>query len=455
MPQISNMKSDYDHKTVRLLAIPVKLSAGICILISIGGVLWSCLAKIPIYANGVAILLPTNKSKILLSQAKGTVVYFTDHKVHQNNQTRSLYDFASSHPDLSDVETLALAHYALNLTNNNPSAPLIVASRKRLSNKSLLTMLESDDAKASLKAAIIDAKLVFQQNQAARQELTAIDNKTNRKISLMKKQLAAELKFFKSIQELYAKGYASQARLLSQESIVIGIKNEIISLQDQLEASQLQLVKLDSTSQEAVNTLAKALQKYIGDHLIFSTDNLSVADIISPHLTEVKANEPILRVNVNHNSVERILVIPGYIGEASAQRVLPGMKALMTPVGMSRAQYGGFFGVVQSSSLLPQNQLEILNQLGDPGAANEIVAYVKRPIQVKIKLQQSSNHSDTNKGGFVWSSQGKVPYPVRVGDRLNLQITTQKIRPISLLIPWLKRVIGVSPPVIQGKPLNQ
>ena len=75
---MNNYHSNSDSKTVRLLAIPVKLAAAACISLSVGGVLWSCLAKVPIYANGVAILMPTNKSKIFLSQASGTVVHFTE-----------------------------------------------------------------------------------------------------------------------------------------------------------------------------------------------------------------------------------------------------------------------------------------------------------------------------------------------------------------------------------------
>ena len=447
---MTNIQANSDNKTVRLLAIPVKLAIAACVSISVGGVLWSCLAKVPIYANGVAILMPTNKSKIFLSQASGTVVYFTEQQHHQNDQTRSLYDFGSSNEDLSGKEILELANYALTLGNKEGNSSLVIASKKTLPNKLLLSMLDSDAAKASLRSAIIDAKLALKNNQASKRELTYIDKKISRKITLLKKQLGTENKFLLAIQQLNKKGYASEARLLDQESVVLGIENEIISLEDELESNQLQLLQLDVSSQESLATLAKALQDYINNNLIFSTDNLSIADVIAPHLTEVKVNDSILRVNVNHKSWKPGFVIPGYVDEASVQRVMPGMKALLTPVGMSRAQYGGFYGAVQSSSLLPQNEIEIVDQLGDPGAASEIIGQIMRPVQVKIKLQQSSDQSDPNKAGFVWSSQGKVPYPVREGDRLNLQITTQRIRPISLLIPWLKQVIGESPPMIQS-----
>lgn len=447
---MTNSQASPDDKTVRLLAVPVKLAAAACISLSVGGVLWSCLAKVPIYANGVAILMPTNQSKLFLSQASGTVVHFSAQQHHQNDQSRTLFDFGSSNEDLSNQEILALANYALNLENKEVNSPLIVASKKTIPNKSLLSMLDSDGAKASLRSAISDAKLNFKSNQASKRELNYIDKKIRRKIALMQKQLGTENKFLLAIQKLNEKGYASEARLLDQESVVVSIENEIISLQDELESNHLKLIQLAVSSQEALSTLAKALQNYIGNNLIFSTDNLSIADVIAPHLTEVKVNDSILRVNVNHKSLNHGFVIPGYVGEASVQRVMPGMKALLTPVGMSRAQYGGFYGVVESSSLLPQNEIEIVNQLGDPGAASEITGQLKRPVLVKIKLQQSSDQSDPNKAGFVWSSQGKVPYPVREGDRLNLQITTQRIRPISLLLPWLKQVIGESPPMIQS-----
>ena len=175
--------------------------------------------------------------------------------------------------------------------------------------------------------------------------------------------------------------------MLSQESVVVGIENEIISLQDELESNQLKINQLDVSSQQSINTLAKAIEDYVGDNLIFSTDGLSVSDVIAPHLTELQANQPILRVTVDHSSKEHTYSIPAYINEASAQRVLPGMQALLTPVGMSRAQYGGFYGVVQSSTLLPQVTSELINQLGDSGAAMEITSQLPRPVLLKIKLR--------------------------------------------------------------------
>ena len=151
---MTNLQLNSENKTVRLLAVPVKLAAATCIAISVGGVLWRFLAKVPIYANGVAILLPTNKSKIFRSQSSGTVIHFTDQAIYQNDKTRLLSDFGSSKEDLSAVEILELANYALGLGDQEMTSPLIVASTETLPNNSLLSMLDSDGAKASLQTAI-------------------------------------------------------------------------------------------------------------------------------------------------------------------------------------------------------------------------------------------------------------------------------------------------------------
>lgn len=452
---MTETRSDSQNQTVRLLAVPVKVAVATCVSISIGGVVWSCLAKVPIYANGVAILMPINKSKILISQHPGTVVYLTEHTIHQNDQTRLLYDFGMSNKNLNKKETVLLAEYALSLSSNMPKANSMVSSKQAIPPKSLLSMIDSADAKGSLQQVLTNAKSIIKQNQTSQNQLIAIDNNIKRKILAKQTELAHEKKFLLAIQRLNAEGYTSEVRLLNQEVNVVKIENEIISLQEQLEANQIKLTQLDNAGNESVAVLAKALRFYIGNNLIFSGENhINISNIIASNSTEVGVNSPILRVTINQAALDDLFVIPGYVDEASSQRVLPGMKALLTPVGMSRAQYGGFYGTVQSSDLLPQSQIGLMDQLGDSGAVSEINSQLPRPVQVNIKLEHSDNQSDPNKASFLWSSSGKLPYPVREGNRLSLQITTQEIRPISLLIPWLRKIIGESPTMIQATPSN-
>ena len=188
--------------------------------------------------------MPTNQSKLFLSQASGTVVHFSAQQHHQNDHSRALFDFASSNEDLP---TRRYWHWPTMLSTLEILETTLhsLLHQKTIPNKSLLSMLDSDGAKASLRSAISDAKLDLKSNQASQRELNYIDKKIRRKIALMQKQLATENKFLLAIQKLNKKGYASEARLLDQESVVVGIENEIISLQDELESNQLKLIQLD------------------------------------------------------------------------------------------------------------------------------------------------------------------------------------------------------------------
>ena len=124
------------------------------------------------------------------------------------------------------------------------------------------------------------------------------------------------------------------------------------------------------------------------------------------------------------------------------------MKVLATPTGMSQAQYGGLLAKVMSVEVLPASLTEVRQSLGSEGEANEILDLIPEPILITIQLEEDPKSNDSNKKGLKWSSAGRIPYPVRQGDLLSLQITTQKVRPISLLIPWLRQFSGTSAPML-------
>jgi hypothetical protein len=68
-----------------------------------------------------------------------------------------------------------------------------------------------------------------------------------------------------------------------------------------------------------------------------------------------------------------------------------------------------------------------------------------------VKLARQDNPKGLNEAGFQWSSRGVKPFEVRTGDILSLQVTTRRISPISLFIPWLRKISGVSSPQILDK----
>ena len=161
----------------------------------------------------------------------------------------------------------------------------------------------------------------------------------------------------------------------------------------------------------------------------------------------MRPKDPVLRVS-RESALRLPEVIPGFLTQQAAQQVRPGMKVLATPIGMSRAQYGGMLAEVVHVRRLPSSITQIRENVGSEGVANELTTLIPQPTHIVIELDTDSSTQDSTKEGIKWSSSGQIPYPIRQGDLLSIQITTQRVRPISLLIPWLRKFSGTSAPML-------
>ena len=130
--------------------------------------------------------------------------------------------------------------------------------------------------------------------------------------------------------------------------------------------------------------------------------------------------------------------IVGFLSQRDADQASRGMKALLTPMGMDKAEYGGIQGDVLRVWQRPITDVEISEISGDVGIGKDVIDLVKDPVMAEIRLFKTDQMTGLNQVGFEWSSAGDKPFAVRTGDLLSLQITTRRIPPISLLLPWLK-----------------
>jgi hypothetical protein len=147
--------------------------------------------------------------------------------------------------------------------------------------------------------------------------------------------------------------------------------------------------------------------------------------------------------------------IPGFLSSSDADQVVSGMPVLVTPVGMDRAQFGGIVGTVFNVSPTASTRDQIAEGVGSLAVAKQVTSQVQDPVRVDLLLQQDPLSREPNHGGFLWSSPSTPPFALRRGNQLNLQITTQRVRPITLLIPSLLKLSGASPPNIPPQRLRQ
>ncbi len=437
-----------EYTTVRLISSPLRAAIIITLLISAGGLLWACLAKVPIYVDGFGLMIRRGNDRRLLSLSEGEIHHnFNDSGVVASERNQALFEVSQLGIKKNTTQIAELAAQVLALTDTSKIDQAGRLSKREIPRGSLLSWIEAPTQWAALQDSLDAYRLSERTLQLTEKELTTIDLALKKKINLLKNEVVTQTEFLETIRELNSRGYASRAKYLTQQSRVDAIRSEVLSHQERLAVNQAQLLRSKVAVDSAGTELIKALRTYADASLIFAKHDLFITDVLAPHLSEVRQNEAVLRVS--RQALSRLPdQIPGFLSQAAAQQVRPGMKVLATPTGMSQAQYGGMLAKVVDVEVLPASLTEIRQSLGSEGEANEISNLIPEPILVTIELEKDPKTEDTNKEGLKWSSAGRIPYPVRQGDLLSLQITTQTVRPISLLIPWLRQFSGTSAPML-------
>lgn len=443
-----NKPATSNYTSVRLISSPLRAAIIITLLISTGGLLWACFAKVPIYVNGFGLMILKGNNRRLFSLTEGELHHnFNADGVWASERDQELFEISQLGIQKTAAQTAELAEKLLALTD----APNLVGTGSlntvKIARGSLLSWVDAPAQRAALQDSLDDYRLSEKTLRLTEKELTTIDLALKRKINLLKSEVVTQSEFLETIRQLNARGYASRAKYLLQQSRVDAIRSEVLSLQERRAANQAQLLQSRVAVDSAETELVKALRTYSDFSLIFAKHDLFITDVLAPHLSEVQQNDAVLRVS--RQALSKLPKnIPGFLSQAAAQQVRPGMKVLATPTGMSQAQYGGMLAKVASVKVLPASLTEIKQSLGSEGEASEISKLIPEAILMTIQLEEDPKSDDTNKKGLKWSSAGRIPYPVREGDLLSLQITTRTVRPISLLVPWLRQFSGTSAPML-------
>ena len=436
------------YTSVRLISSPLRAAIIITLLISTGGLLWACLAKVPIYVDGFGLMIRKGNDRRLLSLSEGELHHnFNVEGVVASERDQELFAISQLGIQKTAAQTAGLAAQVLALTDAPKLDRNGSLGKEKIPRGSLLSWVRAPAQWAALQDSLDAYRLSEKTLRLTEQELKTIDLSLKKKINLLKNQVVTQTDFLETVRQLNARGYASRAKYLSQQSRVDDIRSEVLSHQERLAANQAQLLQSRIALDSAETELVKALRTYSDSSLIFAKHDLFINDVLAPHLSEVRQNDAVLRVS--RQALNKLPEqIPGFLSQAAAQQVRPGMKVLATPTGMSQAQYGGLVAKVTSVEVLPASLTEIRQSLGSEGEASEISNLIPQPILATIQLEKDPKTNDSNKEGLKWSSAGRIPYPVREGDLLSLQITTQTVRPISLLIPWLRQFTGTSAPML-------
>ena len=405
------------------------------------GVGWSAMARIPITVNAVGALLPVSTINTIPSRAEGKAIWTFNQASRDWHQ--SAFRFSLRPEEFNAEQVVKLAEDLLNdsdvtapgegIDAQNNSTEFVEKQKSLLGTQlpkgRLILWIQSNSIEQRLTVALMQWK-------SLQDSTTKKADNLKTEIKTLKTELVSRNQMLAKMRGIGTDVFSADT-LLDEQSNVDSLKAQILNVESQILA-------LDQEKTNGYLNLKNILSDVVDDELIFAEEPLYLYQVIPNDSEEVSAGEIVLKVSPD--LVKSPSLVPVFVDNTDKGSVSAGMSALVTPVGFNRTEYGGIKGEVASVAPVPSTVDGMEARVGVTSIARSIEARMVAPTLVILKLEKSTDQDVVNSGGYQWSTSTDLPFQPREGSKINVEITTRYVSPISLVLPTVKKFFGFSPP---------
>jgi len=422
---------------ITLLSPPLKATLALGVVIAVGGGLWATLARIPLTVEGTGVLLPAGTISTSSSQSDGVAIWmFQQPSAPWQQEAWQFQQRPGSFPDQAvaqlarSILTASSAHHTEPAGHAAVAQPLLRYRGKRFPAGHLMVWVQASAQKTNLSSALDQLERTLRASAAQRRNIEAQQ-------AVLKREFSSRSSYLNSMKSLANKGFVSRTSILEEQATVDGIGSQIHS-------NDNQLIALTRDRDQAYQALRNQLAALIQQQLVFAPRPLYLDQALVLNGEAVSRGQDLLKLS--EVPLSGATLVPVFLGSNEMAQVRPGMTALATPAGYKRAEVGGIRGRVVFKALLPGSLETVTSSVGLRALAQQIVAQAPSPTLVVLALERAKGEGGANSGGYQWSSRSDLPFPPTPGERLDVEITTRRVRPIELVLPSLKQLFGLTPP---------
>lgn len=377
-------------------------------IISIAIVIWSIFGVLPTKVQGQGIVLKKSGTYQVMGTADGRIQSFLaskgDHiqqgqvilRTHQpelllqlTHQKQNMKDAQLAHEKLDSFHQKNLEQLEKNLNHRKENLNVrITNANKRLSflNSYLENQIQMQ------KRGLITPREI----ESTQQQIDNLKNTIN----------DSHLQINEIVGELFnAKSNAEKELLLSE--------NQLAELRRNIHQSQSKLDMRSAVHSPYSGTVLEAPFK--------------VGDLIS-------LGQPVLTLEDTTDRIELV----AFVSRNEGKKIKVGMAIDISPSNVKREEFGSIMGLVTSVSDFPSSASSIENILSNPELVAEVVS-LGAPIQITADLLPDNN----NTSGYKWTSSGGPDVVISSGTSTTCSIVTERRRPITLVIPYFKKWLGL------------
>lgn len=429
---------------VTLLTPPLRATLVFGALISLGGALWATLARIPVTVQGTGVLLPVSTINSSLSNTDGYSFYMFNRPIQTwHKEAQNFLERPSKFSDKAMARLASEIYSAGQFSFLSSSRGVKTTSAQSFSQNLKETFNGLDVPKGRLLLWVHSAseleQLSAKLDQLERTLIKSEDQRANitAKQNILEQQYRSRSEYLDTMKPLEKKGFVSRSQILQQQSSVDNTRSQI-------HTNNNELIRVSQQVDQAYQRVRSQLSKSINNQLTFAPRDVHVSTIVPNDGENVQSGDVLMELS--DNRLDEPAMVPVFLTSNEMAQVFPGMKVLATPSGYKRSEVGGIKGEVISMGKLPSGIDQIAARIGVKAMAQVIVNREPSPTLAVISLERSNNSGLLNSGGYIWSSNSNLPFPPTPGDQLNVEITTRRVAPITLVLPAIKGFFGFTPP---------
>jgi HlyD family secretion protein len=261
----------------------------------------------------------------------------------------------------------------------------------------------------------------------------------------LKKRIGQQEHAYQAAQSLYKSGIVSASDLSSAFDELSNIKSELLQLaqninntkaayqqaRQQNAGNAINLVQQNASLISGLAGLKETVNqaKYIRSPITGTVVGfeVTVGNLANP-------GDPLMTIMPTSGPLRAILLV----GSNDFQRINIGDDVLLSPTATPSVRFGFIKGKVIRLAQAPATQGELMKAFGSTVTVQTLLSsfnsggQVDLPFLVDVEMEQGLN------GLPVWTLGKQPPWGMRPGSTSTARIVSDKVRPISLILPFLR-----------------
>ncbi len=382
--------------------------ASTVVFVALAGLLWGWFGRIPVSVNGQGVLLPYEPVINIPVRVSGTV--------------------KEIHASVGD---------------QLKKGQLIIV----LENKDIYLKMQAAEVTLKMEKLANSAltKIEGQQLESAKEKLK-IQQRASRYSELIDEDI---LKFLSQEEErekkLYDERLLTANQYLQTKQQLATIRNQldtvkVARIQNLLTYEQLKVTLASSrtTRKEQIANAEHQLEQvrleYVEATMIRAVNEGKLTSLMVERFESIDAGVSVATLLIK-SPKETVLRCISFLSAKKAKAIENGMAAFVSPTIAEKERFGFLMGEVEQIALTPVNENEIKGLIPwgfHSGSTGSL-------LQVDIKLIKTDN----TVSGYEWSSERGYPHVITEGTLANVEVVLESRRPISFVLPWIKKKVGL------------